>query len=86
MTSCVRIELQNRTEHTDNDWFAATEERKGMIDRLAIRARPAGWPLMHQTWDKLLFLHWPLPPESLRGLIPTRLALDGCVRNHPNRE
>jgi uncharacterized protein YqjF (DUF2071 family) len=31
---------------------------------------------MHQTWDKLLFLHWPLPPASLRALIPTRLALD----------
>jgi uncharacterized protein len=47
-----------------------------MIDRLSIRSRPAGWPIMHQTWDQLLFLHWPLPPESLRALIPTRLALD----------
>ena len=47
-----------------------------MIDRLSIRSRPAGWPIMHQTWDKLLFLHWRLPPESLRALIPPRLALD----------
>src|SRR5215208_5984323 len=47
-----------------------------MIDRLSVRSRPTGWPIMHQTWDKLLFLHWPLPPESLRALIPTRLVLD----------
>jgi uncharacterized protein YqjF (DUF2071 family) len=47
-----------------------------MIDRLSIRSRPAGGPIMHQTWDKLLFLHWRLPPESLRALIPSRLALD----------
>jgi uncharacterized protein len=49
---------------------------EGMIERLSIRSRPAGWPIMHQTWDKLLFLHWRLPPESLRAFIPSRLTLD----------
>lgn len=34
------------------------------------------WPLpktpwlMTQFWDRLLFAHWPLPPEALRPLIP----------------
>jgi len=31
---------------------------------------------MKQTWHDLLFAHWPLPPERLRPLIPTQLALD----------
>ena len=26
-----------------------------MIDRLSMRTRPLGWPVMYQTWDKLLF-------------------------------
>ena len=47
-----------------------------MIDRLSIRSRPPGSPLMHQTWDKLLFLHWPIPVEQIRALIPARLAID----------
>jgi uncharacterized protein YqjF (DUF2071 family) len=44
--------------------------------RIAIRQRPSGWPVMRQVWDKLLFLHWPLPAEWLRPLIPLRLELD----------
>jgi uncharacterized protein YqjF (DUF2071 family) len=47
-----------------------------MVDRLAIRARPPGRPLMHQHWDRLLFLHWPVPEALLRPLIPPRLAVD----------
>ena len=47
-----------------------------MIDRLSIRSRPAGRPLLHQTWDKLLFLHWPLPLERLRPLVPARVTID----------
>jgi uncharacterized protein YqjF (DUF2071 family) len=47
-----------------------------MIDRLSIRIRPLGWPVMYQTWDKLLFLHWPVAAERLRPLIAPRLSLD----------
>ena len=47
-----------------------------MIDRLSIRTRPPGWPVMYQTWDKLLFLHWPVAAERLRPLIAPRLSLD----------
>jgi uncharacterized protein YqjF (DUF2071 family) len=31
---------------------------------------------MYQTWDKLLFLHWPVAEEILRPLIAPRLSLD----------
>jgi uncharacterized protein YqjF (DUF2071 family) len=32
-------------------------------DRISGRARPPGWPIMYQSWGKLLFLHWPLSVE-----------------------
>lgn len=47
-----------------------------MIDRLGMRDRPPGLPIMLQTWDKLLFMHWPIPAALLRPLIPPRLAID----------
>jgi uncharacterized protein YqjF (DUF2071 family) len=31
---------------------------------------------MAMNWHDLLFLHWPVPPESLRRLIPAGLELD----------
>ncbi|HEY7021845.1 MAG TPA: DUF2071 domain-containing protein [Ktedonobacterales bacterium] len=40
------------------------------------------WPLpegpwvMRQTWDRLLFAHWPVPFGTLRPLIPASLELD----------
>ena len=47
-----------------------------IADRLSIRARPRGLPLMHQNWGKLLFMHWPIDAELLRPLIPSQLAID----------
>src|SRR5947209_1077258 len=46
------------------------------IDRLAMRARPEGSPVVHQRWDNLLFLHWPVGPDLLRALIPSALDID----------
>jgi len=46
------------------------------VNRLAIRARPSGLPLMHQHWGKLLFMHWPIDVELLRPLVPSRLSID----------
>jgi uncharacterized protein len=43
---------------------------------LSIRTQPSGWPVMYQTWGKLLFLHWPVAAELLQPLIPSRLRLD----------
>jgi uncharacterized protein YqjF (DUF2071 family) len=47
-----------------------------MVDRLSLRARPSGFPLMHQNWGKLLFMHWPINAELLRPLIPSQLSID----------
>jgi uncharacterized protein YqjF (DUF2071 family) len=51
-------------------------EKIGITDRLWVRARPQGLPIMHQSWGDLLFMHWPVPAESLRPLIPEPLAVD----------
>src|SRR5437870_602127 len=32
--------------------------------------------ILHQTWSKLLFAHWSLPPAVLRPLIPAALEVD----------
>jgi uncharacterized protein len=40
------------------------------------------WPLpetswlMGQTWERLLFAHWPVPVESLRRVVPAPLPID----------
>ncbi|MGH9604035.1 MAG: YqjF family protein [Terriglobales bacterium] len=38
-----------------------------------VKARP--WTIEF-TWHDLLFLHWPVPPSSLRSLLPAPLDLD----------
>ena len=47
-----------------------------MIDRLSVRERPRGCPVLHQRWSRLVFLHWRFPPEAVRPLVPSNLALD----------
>ena len=47
-----------------------------MIDRITPTYRPIGWPIGFQRWHSLLFLHWPLPAETLRPLVPPELTLD----------
>ena len=46
------------------------------LERLSIRKRPEGQPLMHQTWGKLLFMHWRIEERELRPLIPEQLEID----------
>ena len=46
------------------------------IDRMAPTRRPAGRAVMKQRWSRLLFLHWPIPAEEVRPLLPRGLALD----------
>ena len=46
------------------------------MDRLSIRNRPEGSPLMHQNWGKLLFLHFSVPVSVLRPMIPKALEID----------
>jgi len=37
---------------------------------------PAGPWLMSQTWNDLLFAHWPVAADALRALLPARFELD----------
>jgi uncharacterized protein YqjF (DUF2071 family) len=46
------------------------------MDRLNPSVRPQAPVIGFQRWDKLLFLHWAVPPELLRPLVPQRLDLD----------
>src|ERR671937_645120 len=46
------------------------------VDRLSIRRRPTGLPLMRQWWGKLLFMHWPVAAASLRPLVAPHLSID----------
>jgi uncharacterized protein YqjF (DUF2071 family) len=46
------------------------------IDRLSIRQRPEGSPIMRQTWGKLLFMHWRIDAKLLRALVPKQLEID----------
>lgn len=46
------------------------------VDRLAVRHRPKGQPVMHQAWGKLLFIHWRIQENILRPHIPASLEID----------
>ena len=46
------------------------------LDRLTMRERPAGRPIMYQKWGKLLFMHWRIDEKLLRPLIPPQLEID----------
>ena len=46
------------------------------VDRLAVRHRPDGQPVMHQDWGKLLFMHWRISADVLRPHIPAPLEID----------
>ena len=44
--------------------------------RLAVRARPAGNPVMYQQWRDLLFLHWEYPAAAIQATLPEGLFVD----------
>jgi uncharacterized protein YqjF (DUF2071 family) len=59
------------------------------LERLALRERPKSQPLMHQTWGKLLFMHWRIDEKLLRPLIPERLEIDkfdGSISSSAGRQ
>jgi len=47
-----------------------------IMDRLVPRVWPHAWPIMYQTWGKLLFLHWRVPESVLRAHVPSALPID----------
>ena len=47
------------------------------MDRIAPTRRPEGRRVaQQQTWESLLFLHWRVPVEHLRPLVPAALEID----------
>ena len=40
--------------------------------------RPRAFAVMRQRWARLLFLHWPVPAEDVRPLVPAGLEVDTC--------
>jgi uncharacterized protein YqjF (DUF2071 family) len=46
------------------------------VERMRVRARPKGLPLMRQRWRQLAFLHWAVDPVALAPLLPPSLELD----------
>jgi len=55
---------------------------RALIDDMLAQTDHRPWPLptrpwlMTQTWEGLLFAHWPVPAAALRALVPEPLALD----------
>ena len=49
---------------------------EGVIDRIAPTLRPLSPVVGYQNWRDLLFLHWPVPVEVLRPLVPAPLSID----------
>jgi hypothetical protein len=50
--------------------------RRDPIDRVAPTQRPPRFARGRQRWRDLLFLHWPVSPESIRPLVPAGLEVD----------
>lgn len=47
-----------------------------MIDRVAPSRRPLGRVAGYQRWRSLLFMHWSVPIDIMRNLVPDELELD----------
>lgn len=45
-------------------------------DRESMRERPNGTPLMRQVWRDLVFLHFPVEPETVQKSLPEGLTVD----------
>lgn len=66
------------TTDTVRDWLATPQRQAAVTDETAHRP----WPLperswvLAQTWEDLLFVHWPVDPEQVRPLLPRGLELD----------
>jgi hypothetical protein len=54
--SCVRVLAEGESDGMESG-------QVNNLDRLSVRRRPPGWPVMYQSWGKLLFMHWPMPTE-----------------------
>jgi uncharacterized protein len=62
--------------------IGSSEMARPEWDRIARQHAHRPWPsperpwLIRQTWEQLLFAHWPVTPAALRPLIPAALQLE----------
>ena len=58
--------------------FGAAARQARSVDETAHRAwpLPSGRWVMGQTWESLVFLHWPVAVDELRPLIPAGLEIE----------
>ena len=68
-TSCAHPSVRAESERVRRDPIDG-------VDRLSVRTCPPGLPIMHQHWGSLLFMHWPVPVDLLRPLVPDPLVVD----------
>lgn len=63
-------------------WRPADIERALAQPRTLRECRHRPWPLpdrpwvMGQTWEDLLFMHWPVDPDELRAAVPPQIPID----------
>lgn len=61
------------------DWLATPARQGATVKETGHRPWPLPSPdswAMGQTWEDLLFAHWPVPVEAVRRHVPTVLAVD----------
>ncbi|MFG0295490.1 MAG: YqjF family protein, partial [Maioricimonas sp. JB045] len=46
--------------------------------RLQLRERPPCRPVMYQSWQELLFLHWRIDTDIIQRTLPAGLHVDTC--------
>lgn len=56
--------------------MSASETTTDAVDRVAPTHRPPGKNAGTQRWRELLFMHWAVPPEVMRPLLPAGMELD----------
>ncbi len=67
--------MSGRSETPEQSSLSATATGVA-IDRISPTLRPRRHAVMWMNWRDLLFLHWPVPADALRALIPPQLELD----------
>src|SRR5579883_3335517 len=75
----LRVSPDERLFYPVRPHLAGVGARPGAspaIDRIGPTRRPRRWPVMRQNWRQLLFLHWAVPAEHVRPLVPPQLDLD----------
>ncbi|MCA9068806.1 MAG: DUF2071 domain-containing protein [Planctomycetaceae bacterium] len=54
----------------------AAERIPDFARRAEFQVRPDEPPVMHQSWQRLLFLHWRVDPEEIQAKLPPGLTVD----------